>query len=168
MTFTTDSELLETEYLSNFNIKVITLCIPHIIDFNIKPVKNLNEIVIGIIGPSRNYKGVIEALEALLIIDKADISKKNNITLILHSFGELSAQVNLMAEKFTTINVIVRRRPLSSDDYNNDIRLCDLILLNYDPAMYQRNTSGIFFEAICLGKDVITTENTWMAYQNSK
>ena len=72
------------------------------------------------------------------------------------------------AASLKRIKLILRTEPLSKEEYDADLMRTDLFLLNYDPAMYARNTSGIFLEAMCLGKDAIVSRGTWMAYENSK
>ena len=44
----------------------------------------------------------------------------------------------------------------------------DIILLPYAPSSYRFRTSGIFVEAITMGKIALTTKNTWMAYELEK
>ena len=41
----------------------------------------------------------------------------------------------------------------------------DVILTPYDPHAYAMNSSGIFVEAICAGKVVLSLEGTWMAHE---
>ncbi|NGX63715.1 MAG: hypothetical protein KR126chlam6_01128, partial [Candidatus Anoxychlamydiales bacterium] len=44
----------------------------------------------------------------------------------------------------------------------------DIILLPYSSASYKFRTSGIFVEAITMGKIALTTPSTWMAYELEK
>ena len=41
----------------------------------------------------------------------------------------------------------------------------DLILLPYSQESYSVQTSGIFTEALSMGKPVIVTDDTWMSYE---
>src|SRR5205085_915175 len=51
------------------------------------------------------------------------------------------------------------------DDYFEQIYRVHAVLLPYDPIVYAVRTSGIFIEALGLGRPVITTSGTWMARQ---
>jgi glycosyltransferase involved in cell wall biosynthesis len=53
--------------------------------------------------------------------------------------------------------------PLDTDRYHDLIRSADCILVPYDPEKYQGRSSGVFAEAVALGKPVVSTRNTWMA-----
>ena len=53
--------------------------------------------------------------------------------------------------------------PLTSGDYAELMSRSALVLLPYDPALYLGRSSGVFAEALALGKPVIVPDRGWMA-----
>lgn len=51
---------------------------------------------------------------------------------------------------------------LSPEDYNRLLLGCDLVLIPYDRAPYERRSSGILSQAIAAGKLAIAPKGTWM------
>lgn len=70
--------------------------------------------------------------------------------------GDPRFRVTLIAEK------------LSSDDYAALLRSLDVVLLPYAHQSYREATSGIFAEALALGKPVVVPSGTWMARELEK
>jgi glycosyltransferase involved in cell wall biosynthesis len=52
---------------------------------------------------------------------------------------------------------------MSQDDYQTAMKRANLVLLPYLPAGYVLQTSGIFSEAMAMGKVSIIPDGTWMA-----
>lgn len=61
--------------------------------------------------------------------------------------------------------VMVVERPLSQAEYNLVLNSIDLGLYPYEVIPYRQRTSGVFGEAVAIGKPAVVTEGTWMAQQ---
>lgn len=59
--------------------------------------------------------------------------------------------------------VQIHRGEMCQDDYQRAMDRADLVLLPYVPAAYALQTSGIFSEAMAMGKVSIIPDGTWMA-----
>lgn len=59
-------------------------------------------------------------------------------------------------------------QPLSHNDYQSLLQASDLVLVPYDPDAYRLRTSSIFLEAVCGGKPVLTTADTWMEQESRR
>ena len=59
--------------------------------------------------------------------------------------------------------VQIHRGEMSQDDYQTAMKRANLVLLPYLPAGYVLQTSGIFSEAMAMGKVSIIPDGTWMA-----
>ncbi len=59
--------------------------------------------------------------------------------------------------------VHIHRGEMSQEEYQHTLNRADLVLIPYIPAGYALQTSGIFSEAMALGKPSIIPEGTWMA-----
>ncbi len=77
------------------------------------------------------------------------------------------AEMNEIAECAPDRVTLVSER-LSEEDYANMYRCLDAVLIPYPSPVYKEATSGIFAEAVALGKPTIVTENTWMAHELEK
>ncbi len=59
--------------------------------------------------------------------------------------------------------VHIHRGAMTQDEYQNTMKMAELVLLPYPPAGYTLQTSGVFSEAMAMGKVSIVPEGTWMA-----
>ena len=104
----------------------------------------------------------------------------------------LAEAISVFAKRHSDTHFIVQAPPVESDqsaaNYLSNIQQVELIqenfqdknsyysqfcrahfiLMPYDPEIYAHCTSGIFIEALGLGRPVITTDGTWMAHQLRK
>jgi glycosyltransferase involved in cell wall biosynthesis len=55
--------------------------------------------------------------------------------------------------------------PLSTGQYVNLLRDCDIVILPYHPGSYRLRSSGVLVEALALGKVVVTSSGSWMSTQ---
>ncbi|MCW1970576.1 MAG: hypothetical protein KIH69_020905 [Anaerolineae bacterium] len=90
----------------------------------------------------------------------------------LASLTDCAAQMKLMVAQSTQIaqsddTCAVQLLPngLPRADYLALLNEVDVVLLPYDEAIYGKRTSGIFTEAISLGKLTVVTPNTWAAHE---
>ncbi|WP_319287251.1 glycosyltransferase [Desulfosarcina sp.] len=59
--------------------------------------------------------------------------------------------------------VHIHRGEMAQEEYQNTMNRADLVLIPYLPAGYTLQTSGVFSEAMAMGKVSIIPEGTWMA-----
>jgi glycosyltransferase involved in cell wall biosynthesis len=62
-----------------------------------------------------------------------------------------------------TERVLVHRGEMTQEEYQTWLHHADLVLMPYSPAHYTLQTSGVFSEAMALGKPCIVPEGTWLA-----
>lgn len=155
--FFTDSELLSEQLATFFEKKFNVLPIPHIKFFDKKidldKKKSMQLWWPG--GSIREEKGL------KYIIDLSEkLSSERHITLVVAEAAK--------SFLFDNCNIKYVNTNLSFEEYNDLMVNSDIILLPYLSELYKFRTSGIFVEAIALNKVVVTTENTWMAYELKK
>ena len=152
-----DSELLQENYSQFSKINTYILPIPHTrgLIHPTEPPKNyINCFWPGIM---RQGKG----LEKIILLHKKILEKKANIKINLcettkNQFNYKNEQLN-----FTCFH-------MDRKTYCKLIREANVVLLPYSSQEYFSRSSGIFVEAIYAGKIVLTTTNTWMAFELKK
>ena len=114
-----------------------------------------------IIGGSRVEKGFhhVPDLLELLTIKISNPSFFVQVTTELHHFKKEIARLQTMA------NVELHLGYLEEAAYFEKLRDTDIVLLPYDPLLYKYLTSGIFAEAVAMGKVVVAPDSSWMAEQ---
>ena len=110
---------------------------------------------------SKGFDVLVGAIEDLLCTEtdcifKVQISGGTDETGCVRAIDKLR---ELSSDK----RVILIEHQLSESDYAETLAGCDGVMLPYDPASYSDRTSGIFSEAISLGKPVVTVAGTWLA-----
>lgn len=184
-TLLTDSESLTEDYASVYKHRIVTLPIPinkyfleqtSESDSSLEEFKNrynLNDktgIRIGYMGDAREVKGFYLLPEMV----KAVLEKTENVSLAFQCpkpmGGEMPRgviEMNEIAESANGRVTLVSER-LSEADYANMFRCLDSVLIPYPSPVYREATSGIFAEAVALGKPTIVTKNSWMAHELEK
>lgn len=109
------------------------------------------------------YAGILstDRLELLLNLAKT-LESTNNIKLIIAGFGEME---KFASKVFTKMKNIEYLGSLPHDEVIRQTACCDLIVLPYDPRVYN-NTIGLpnkFFEALSLLKPMLAQKGTYMA-----
>jgi len=84
-----------------------------------------------------------------------------------------SAAIKIMAAKSSGLNSATGHFQavpdyLERESYARQMLMSDVILTPYTAYAYTMNSSGIFVEAICAGKVVLSLEGTWMAHELNK
>lgn len=108
------------------------------------------------------------SLEPALIIRVATaiLKSRNDVKFIIrfcgYAFPAHTAQ-KFSARNLLTRNVEFRSGEESPGEYLAAIEQADMVLLPYDPAEYRDIVSGIFCEAVAMGKVAIIPAETWMA-----
>lgn len=92
------------------------------------------------------------------------LSETDNVKFVIQNPKDNPVEpVRLAAEAIRTMAgefVNVLEQTLSVDDYQKILTEADIILLPYDQKFYEYGSSGVFTEAACLGKIIITTAGT--------
>ena len=60
-------------------------------------------------------------------------------------------------------NVELHHGFLEESNYFEKLRDTDIVLLPYDPFLYKYMVSGVFAEAVAMGKVVVAPDSSWMA-----
>lgn len=94
------------------------------------------------------------------------------ISSLTKSTSPAARGVTIVADesaRFTAVEggcaIILLKKGMSRADYIGWLRTMDLALVPYMPEAYANRTSGIFGDAIAVGKPPVVTEGTWMAHE---
>jgi glycosyltransferase involved in cell wall biosynthesis len=97
------------------------------------------------------------------------LSKRDDVRFVIQSnvSGNRSREVLEAREKIKALekDVDYIDRILESEEYYENMRRADAVLLPYFPETYRKRTSGILAEALAFGKPVVVPEGTWMERQ---
>ncbi len=185
-TLVTDSELLTDDYRTIFKHQIVTLPIPvnryflakeedyrsSFLAFKNRYDLNRKKLCIGYMGDARGSKG----FHLLPELVRAVISKTDSVHFLIQCSANKTGNSDLpiglteivqIAEMENNRVTLVSER-LSEEDYANMFRCLDIVLVPYFSPLYAEATSGIFAEAIALGKPSVVTETTWMAHELRK
>lgn len=163
----TDSADLLNEYQSYTKSPVTLLPIPHVPTFIDKKTDNSPTTSFIYLGSAREEKGYGLLPEAIRIVTQ-DHGLKNVHFVIQSTLPECPGAGILDAkQKLTQMPAFVTiiDRALSSGEYYDLMAASDVVLIPYRTYYYHSQTSGIFTEALAMGKCVIVTKETWMARQ---
>jgi glycosyltransferase involved in cell wall biosynthesis len=160
----TDSQKLVTEFSKLTKQEIFLLPIPHTHNPNSNQTINQN-LIISSLGGARKNKGVDLIIDSIFEISK--ISIFNNVKFLIQANCNqddyyMMEKINEL-RKYNFSNVEIIDNELSEKKYYDTIYKSDIVLIPYDLGIYYSNTSGIFTEAMSLGKPVIVTEGTWMS-----
>ncbi|MFU8803284.1 MAG: hypothetical protein ACNA8W_05705, partial [Bradymonadaceae bacterium] len=117
----------------------------------------LEEITLGFAGPIRRGKGFeqfVEAIESVRNPYQANVHVRD-----LQESTEIKVWIERLRNN-SRCNLF--EGALSSEAYAAFLKSLDIVVLPYDPAEYRCRTSGVFAEAIGLGKIVVAPAQTWM------
>ena len=188
-TLVTDSELLTSDYMTIYGHKIVTLPIPinkyfrsdkkeyaeSLSRFRKKyGLDKGNGLCIGYMGDARRAKGfhLLPGLVGALLNKRDDVhfaiqcprsASGSDDSELPEGVAELQEIRRLAEDRL----VLVSER-LSEEDYASMFRCLDVLLIPYLLPGYTEATSGIFAEAVALGKPTVVTEKTWMAHELKK
>lgn len=159
--FATNSLLLKEHLSSQLGQPFILMPVPTRWPDLQRPISRLPGVIFGFFGGLRAEKGAALLAETIpafvhrypetrFIIHAPARGKESNL-LVAQSLGRIP-QVELINSPFKV-----------KDEYFSHFCKAGCILLPYSPTEYALRTSGIFIEALGLGRLVITTNGTWMA-----
>lgn len=160
-----DSEQLVAEYEELTSLKVDLAPIPH----TMSHVANSNSTAdtplrIGYSGEARMHKGF--NLLPFLARSMERNPPSRPIEFHLHAYC-LNPRAEFfriaMAQLEECKNVVLYKEIMGPEAYRNFIGTIDIFLIPYALSNYYRQTSGIYTEAIALGKPAVVSRGTWMA-----
>lgn len=168
--FVTDSERLADEYEELTGIRFQVLPHPSLVgNFakgNVKEKREPNDSIrIFLPGPSRYEKGTDRLLDAVEQL-KGKLQRPIEITLqwsepFVCPDGTVRSPDDAVSPD-PMVRFRVHRKPLSSEDYSEELSRCDFVILPYRLESYFARISGVAVEAMLLSKPLIYTENTWV------
>jgi hypothetical protein len=144
--FLTDSEIVAAQFYEKTKTKIHVMPIPHTSVMCTSDVRE--KIVCYWPGEPRKSKGLLEMEWVSSLADQR--------------FELVAAEASGLKNAKWIKNV------LSREEYLKYLMEADLILLPYDPIVYREGSSGIFVEAVCLGKIPVVKEGSWLAYELKK
>ncbi len=147
--FLTDSELIAAEYEKEGGVKLQVVPIPHTHVRKQKAMRKSDKLICYWPGEPRPSKGLSEIKQLTERMDR------ERFELVAVRSSELK-------------NAHLIKDYLTREEYLFYLERSDLVLLPYDPLVYQKGTSGIFVEAVCLGKMPLVKEGSWLAYELRK
>ena len=131
---------------------------------HVREISHTTEPVFGFYGGLRFEKGSQILAEAIAVFAKFHPDTHFIVHAPLTESDQRAVnylaniqQVELIQENFEDKN-----------SYYSQFCRAHFILMPYDPAIYAFRTSGVFIEALGLGRPVITTDGTWMTHQLRK
>lgn len=186
-TLLTDSELLTEDYATIFKHHILTMPIPlnkYFLDRSEESfspsLKAFKErygfdrekgLCLGYMGDSRESKGfnLLPGLVQQVLTESSNTyfaiqCPKSASGSDTDSLPKAAAELYAIKERFKERLLLISER-LSEEDYANMFRCLDIVLVPYISTPYREATSGIFAEAVALGKPSIVTEDTWMAFE---
>ncbi|MEW6418248.1 MAG: hypothetical protein AB1480_09015 [Nitrospirota bacterium] len=174
--FTTDSEDLAKEYGEMTKKTFTILPIPHIPTFQHEDVTHQNskqETTFVYMGEIREDKGYYLLPEAIRFVFSKN--KMSKIRFIIQSNLRTYRGKQVIQAKKELLtsgkDVVMIDRILGINEYYDLMSQADAVLIPYRAGEYYgyyARTSGIFAEALALGKAVIIPRDTWMERQLSK
>lgn len=164
-----DSEIIVNECKKYLSISAHLLPIPHTVENKQNVgISFQNKLRVVFPGEARLEKGADIVIGAIDILVKGGKGNDFEFFIQYNSSSNTAFDVgfrkrlnNLKDKCSLRINTV-----LSSEEYQKQLIESDVILTPYYPDYgYNARTSGIFTEAAAMGKVIITTPRTWMAYQ---
>ena len=159
--FVTDSEKLVAPFTQAMGSTVHYL--PHIISYAIpapEAERKAKPITVFVPGNARREKGFVEAVEAAAQILLSPRREEFHFVIQCHKPDTVCSEF-LRVHQSTLEGIEWIDRPLSNEEYLQQLTQSDILLLPYHLDCYEMRTSGIFTEARVAGKPVITTTQSW-------
>jgi glycosyltransferase involved in cell wall biosynthesis len=120
--------------------------------------------VFGFYGGLRPEKGSRPLAEAI----SAFAERYSDTHFIVHAPWNECDEISVSHLSNSQQVELIRTNFKDKDAYFDQFCRAHFVLLPYDPAIYAHRTSGVFIEALGIGRPVITTCGTWMAHQLGK
>jgi glycosyltransferase involved in cell wall biosynthesis len=161
--YLTDSPLLADEYKNLSDREVTVLPIPHLPEMpdHHSWKREEERVTFTYLGRFRTEKGAGLLMEAIRKVHEKHPSSRFLIQISPVTQEEDVRKTAVILSGIPCVEIVPEG--LSTERYHEILERSDCVLIPYDPSRYLGRTSGIFAEALALGKPVISTENTWMA-----
>lgn len=167
--WTTESEMLNKDYIRLSNRKVGMLPVPyHAKRYKKKIINNKKTFIFGFLGEGRQEKGLNILLEAILTIQKLGLEK--SFEFIIQNMNprgyskEEELRFNYNLNKVISLsNVKIISGGIHPNNFTNLLTSLDVLILPYDPINYCRRVSGILIHSAIYKIPVITSSGTWSA-----
>ena len=173
----TDSEPLAAEYRRLTTLSVTALPIPHLVPESVassykdetcdgaQPPRTLRFVSLG---GARDEKGFHLLPGALRLLAQSGHLQECEFIIQCYRRRHLPNDVSQAFDELVNLelpNVRVVPEAIGSGSYYRLLMEADAVLLPYRRHMYFARNSGIFTDALAVGKPVITTAGTWMSSQ---
>jgi hypothetical protein len=135
-------------------------------DYDLFPSQSHRPLTISFVGQTRNDKGFHLLPDICLGISDKIASGAVQFRIQL-SNSKFKRNDQVVIDKLRQYRAVIIDRPLNQHEYYDFLKSSDIILLPYTGAPYQSQSSGIFAEALALGKVMVVSERTWMSQQLS-
>lgn len=166
--FFTDSASLANEYKTITRFEFNVLPIPHnshtAVGSISSPIAPENKpATIAYLGVALSIKGFPFIPYVVSKMREQIRAKKASFQLQIQHFGEKS--ILMAADRLSFYDIDLYHGTLSTELYYQIMERSDIILLPYSLDFYHSQTSGVFSEAMALGKVPIVPRGTWMAQE---
>ena len=162
--FTTENEAIGAVYREKFGLETTILPIPLAVS---KPRRtNRSTVRFGFFGYSKSEKGFN------LLPDVASICRDKGLdvtfTVQVHHAGREPDIIRTQRALGKLDNVRLIEGALTSEDYFAETSEADVVLLPYDPVLFNVRGSGIFTESVAAGRPIVASEGTFAAVSIKK
>ncbi len=99
------------------------------------------------------------------IVDKVLRRHRRSRFIVKFTVNCRVGQEQARALERTTPNIEILPAEQEAADYFQNFAECDLVALAYRPEAYTMQASGVFVEAVTLGKPIVVPGGTWMAQE---
>jgi glycosyltransferase involved in cell wall biosynthesis len=120
---------------------------------------------VGYVGEARENKGFHLLPYVVNCASRSRLADRIRFHIHAYSSEPHSPYHRQVLPRLVRPNVELYRDQLSDDEYEDLLSRLEIVLFPYTRDNYHAQTSGIFSEAMALGKTVIVPRGTWMARQ---
>jgi glycosyltransferase involved in cell wall biosynthesis len=161
-----DTEEMVRQFSVLSNIPIHLLPMPLAIDARASEPKAPSRTNVVYLGHASMLKG----FHLLPQIVSRVVTAKDSPHFLIQSYGEaqLCATVEKALLSVPPDKLTLVRGAVDADAYSRLLQLADIVLLPYATEFYGWASSGIFAEAMSLGKVAVATQGTWPAQQLEK
>ena len=159
-----ENEPLARDLAGYFGADVEPLCIPVT---GTASQSEFNPIMrVGYLGPARTEKGFVKLpdLVAKVMERKLEVEFVVQVTPQILGYTPDVKEAVEQLRNLPQHSLRLLETPLSTEDYNREMSMLDVLVLNYHPDRYRVRGSGIAVEAVAAGKNCIVTPDTFPAF----
>jgi glycosyltransferase involved in cell wall biosynthesis len=162
----TDTEEMVKQFASISGVPIHLLPLPLIMDPREEKRRDASRIEIVYLGHASMLKG----FHLLADVIKRTQAGGKALHFTVQSYGDaqLRASVEKELADLASDQVTLLTGTVDADAYSGLLQRADIVLLPYAREFYGWASSGIFSEAVSLGKVIVVTEGTWAGQQLEK